>query len=251
MSLHVKLHNKIALVTGATRGLGEAILMALAEAGAVVIGTATSEAGVDKINQLIQSHGWHGIGIMMNVADPQSISAAFDAINSNPGMPAILVNNAGITRDNLLLRMKDAEWDDVLATNLSGIFRVSKRCLRAMIKAHWGRIINIGSVVGSFGNPGQCNYAAAKAGLAGFSRSLAAEVGSRKITVNVVAPGYFETDMTKALAEDQAKILLQKIPLQRLGTPKEVADLVTFLVSDFASYITGQTIHINGGMFMD
>jgi 3-oxoacyl-[acyl-carrier protein] reductase len=241
---------KIALVTGASRGIGQAIAHALALQGATVIGTATTVEGAEKITQAFEQAGGHGYGLAMNVAKPESIEAAIAEIKTRFGMPTILVNNAAITKDNLMLRMKDEEWDSVIETNLNSIYRVTKVCLRDMLKARWGRIISIGSVVGSTGNAGQVNYAAAKAGLVGFTKALAQEVGSRDITVNAVAPGFIDTDMTRGLAEEHRTALLQRIPMQRLGLPEEIAAAVTFLASGAASYITGQTLHVNGGMYM-
>ncbi|MCW8906628.1 MAG: 3-oxoacyl-ACP reductase FabG [Sedimenticola sp.] len=244
------LENQIALVTGASRGIGAAIADTLGEAGATVIGTATSEAGADAISRRLAEAGIKGEGMVLNVTDAESIGDVLKAIAEKYGAPGILVNNAGITRDNLLMRMKDDEWDDIINTNLTSIYRLSKACLRAMMKAKKGRIISIGSVVGSTGNAGQTNYAAAKAGMLGFTRSLAREVGSRGITVNAVAPGFIETDMTDTLPEEQRKKLLAEVPLGRLGTPREIANAVLFLASDQAEYITGETLHVNGGMHM-
>ena len=244
------LENEIALVTGASRGIGAAIADTLGAAGAVVIGTATSQAGADRISERFQANGVQGGGMVLDVADPDSVTVVMDAITQAFGAPTILVNNAGITRDNLLMRMKDEEWDAILQTNLTSVYRLSKACLRAMMKARKGRIINIGSVVGATGNPGQSNYAAAKAGLVGFSKALAREVGSRGITVNTVAPGFIDTDMTKELSEEQKQALLASIPLGRLGEAREIAQAVLFLASDAAAYITGETLHVNGGMFM-
>jgi 3-oxoacyl-[acyl-carrier protein] reductase len=244
------LENEIALVTGASRGIGAAIADTLAAAGAVVIGTATSQAGADRISARFQANGAQGSGLVLDVADPDSVAALMNAIGESFGAPTILVNNAGITRDNLLMRMKDEEWDAILQTNLTSVYRLSKACLRAMTKARKGRIINIGSVVGATGNPGQTNYAAAKAGMVGFAKALAREVGSRGITVNTVAPGFIDTDMTKELSEEQRQALLASIPLGRLGQAREIAQAVLFLASDAAGYITGETLHVNGGMFM-
>ena len=242
------LEGEIALVTGASRGIGAAIADALAAAGATVIGTATSDAGAQAITDRL---GSRGRGIVLNIADDASVQAGIKAIQSEEGSPTVLVNNAGITRDNLLMRMKMEEWDDVLATNLSGAFRVSKACLRGMMKAKKGRIINIASVIGVMGNAGQANYAAAKAGMIGFSKSLAREIGSRNITVNVVAPGFIDTDMTRVLPEEQRKDMLAQVPLGRLGEGAEIADAVLFLASRAGAYITGETLHVNGGMLMD
>jgi 3-oxoacyl-[acyl-carrier protein] reductase len=244
------LEGEIALVTGASRGIGRAIAHALAAAGAVVAGTATTKAGAEGIGQTLREEGRSGLGLVLNATDPASVEAAVEAVTSALGAPTILVNNAGITRDNLLMRMKDAEWDVIIDTNLSSVYRLSKACLRAMVKARKGRIINISSVVGASGNAGQTNYAAAKAGMIGFSKALAREVGSRGITVNCVAPGFIDTAMTRALDSPQREQLLSGIPLARLGRPEEVADAVAFLASPQASYITGETIHVNGGMYM-
>lgn len=241
---------RTALVTGASRGIGLAIALGLGREGAVVIGTATTQQGADNISSQFENAGISGEGILLNVADQESIDAALAYTKEKYGMPTILVNNAAVTQDNLLLRMKDEEWAKVIDTNLSSIYRLSKACLRDMLKARWGRIISISSVVGATGNPGQVNYAAAKAGLIGFTKSLAQEVGSRDITVNAVAPGFIDTDMTRHLPEEQRVILMEKIPIQRLGQPEDIANAVTFLASDAASYITGQTLHVNGGMYM-
>lgn len=242
---------KIALVTGASRGIGKAIALELAARGAVVVGTATSEASAEGISTYLKEAGNAGRGYMLNVADPASIDAFMAAMTADVGAPLILVNNAGITRDNLMLRMKDDEWDSVITTNLTAIYRMSKACLKAMTKERWGRIISISSVVGSSGNPGQANYAAAKAGLEGFSRALAREIGSRNITVNAVAPGFIATDMTHVLPEEQKEKLLTSIPAGRLGQPEEIAAAVGFLASAEAGYITGVTLHVNGGMYME
>jgi 3-oxoacyl-[acyl-carrier protein] reductase len=244
------LENQIALVTGASRGIGAAIADTIGSNGAVVIGTATSESGAAAITDRFKAAGINGVGMVLNVADSDSVAAVVKQIGSDLGAPTILVNNAGITRDNLMLRMKDDEWADIIETNLTSLFRVSKACLRGMMKAQKGRIINIGSVVGSTGNPGQANYAAAKAGMVGFTKSLAREIGSRNITVNTVAPGFIDTDMTKELPEEQREALQKDIALGRLGTPDEIAKAVLFLASDDSSYITGETLHVNGGMFM-
>ena len=244
------LQDKIALVTGASRGIGAAITDLLGSQGAVVIGTATTESGAEKITSRLKEKNINGRGMMLNVADPDSIAGVMSAIKEEYGAPTILVNNAGITKDNLLMRMKDDEWFDVVDTNLNAIYRLSKACLRGMSKARWGRIINIGSVVGSMGNPGQSNYCATKAGVGGFTRSLAKEVGSRNITVNAVAPGFIETDMTKELPEESKAMMLSQVPLERLGQPEEIAEVVNFLVGDGGGYITGETIHVNGGLYM-
>lgn len=241
---------KIALVTGASRGIGRAIASRLAKDGNTVVGTATSEAGAAAISDYFAEAGLAGFGRVLDVADAGSIETFIKNIGGEIGAPTILVNNAGITRDNLLLRMKDEEWDDIIRTNLSSVFHLSKACLRGMMKARSGRIVNITSVVGSTGNAGQANYAAAKAGIIGFTKSLAKEVGSRNITVNTVAPGFIDTDMTRKLPEEQRKALLDNIPLARLGATEEVAAAVAFLCSDEASYITGETLHVNGGMYM-
>ena len=244
------LDGKVALVTGATRGIGRAIALELGKAGATVVGTATSPAGAETISKALTEAGIKGTGVTLNVTDAAQIDAVLADISQRFGDIGILVNNAGITRDNLLLRMKDAEWDDTLATNLKAVFRLSKAVLRGMMKARAGRIINIGSVVGATGNAGQANYAAAKAGLIGFSKSLAREIGSRNITVNCVAPGFIDTDMTRSLTDDQRKTLLGQIPLGRLGEAADVAAAVVFLASPGAAYITGATLHVNGGMHM-
>lgn len=238
---------KIALVTGASRGIGRAIAETLVARGARVIGTATSDKGAEDISAYL---GENGKGLNLNVVDSASIDAVLSTIRAEFGEIDILVNNAGITRDNLLMRMKDDEWQDILDTNLTSVFRLSKAVLRAMMKKRCGRIITIGSVVGTMGNAGQANYAAAKAGLIGFSKSLAREVASRGITVNVVAPGFIETDMTRSLTEEQRKDILAQVPANRLGDAKEIANAVAFLASDEASYITGETLHVNGGMYM-
>jgi 3-oxoacyl-[acyl-carrier protein] reductase len=242
---------KIALVTGASRGIGHAIALSLGQQGATVVGTATTNQGSESITEAFAKAGIQGYGLTLNVNDPASIETTMSTIRERFGMPSILVNNAAITQDNLLLRMKDEEWENVIATNLSSIFRVTKICLRDMLKARWGRIISISSVVGTTGNPGQVNYAAAKAGLIGFTKALALEVASRSITVNAVAPGFIDTDMTRGLPDDQRDSLLQRIPLQRLGHADEIASAVAFLASEGAGYITGQTLHVNGGMYMN
>jgi 3-oxoacyl-[acyl-carrier protein] reductase len=243
------LTGQIALVTGASRGIGRAIAMELAKQGAAVIGTATSEAGAKDIDAALKSTG--GAGVVLNVNDAASCEALIDSIVKERGALNILVNNAGITQDNLAMRMKDEEWSSVIDTNLSAVFRLSRGVLRPMMKAKGGRIINITSVVGSSGNPGQANYAAAKAGVAGMSRALAREIGSRNITVNCVAPGFIDTDMTKGLSEEQQNALKVNIPLQRLGTPEDIAHAVAFLASPGAGYITGTTLHVNGGLFLN
>lgn len=241
---------KVALVTGASRGIGRAIAEALAGAGFVVIGTATSSAGAEQITARFVEKNFVGQGMVLNVNDTASISLLLKEVDENFGAPTVLVNNAGITKDNILLRMKEDEWSDVVNTNLNAVFRLSKACVRAMTKAKWGRIVNISSVVGSMGNSGQSNYSATKAGVEGFSRALAKELGSRNITVNTVAPGFIDTDMTKNLPVASKDAMLSQIPLARLGEPSEIADVVSFLVSDSAGYITGETIHVNGGMYM-
>jgi len=237
-----------ALVTGASRGIGAAIADELARLGYFVFGTATSEAGAENISNQLQSQGR---GLVLRVQDQTSVDNAFREMLDGAPAPLIVVNNAGVTRDNLMLRMSADEWQEVLDTNLNGAFRVTKAALRGMIKARWGRVINVGSVVARLGNPGQANYVASKAGLEGFTRSLALEVGSRGITVNLLAPGFIETDMTAALSSEQTAAMLTRIPLGRMGTAKEVAALVGFLSGDDAAYITGQTIHVNGGMFLN
>ena len=241
---------KVALVTGASRGIGRAIADALAGAGFAVIGTATSSAGAEQITARFVEKNFVGQGKVLNVNDVASISLLLKEVEENFGAPTVLVNNAGITKDNILLRMKEDEWSDVVNTNLNAVFRLSKACVRAMTKAKWGRIVNISSVVGSMGNSGQSNYSATKAGVEGFSRALAKELGSRNITVNTVAPGFIDTDMTKNLPVASKDAMLSQIPLARLGAPSEIADVVSFLVSDSAGYITGETIHVNGGMYM-
>ena len=246
----MSLEGKVALVTGATRGIGRAIALSLGEQGATVIGTATSNNGAETISSFLKEAGINGKGVVLNVTDADAIESVVAAIETEFGAPDILVNNAGITRDNLLMRMKDEEWDDIINTNLTPIFKLSKRCLRAMTKARWGRIITITSVVGAMGNAGQTNYAAAKAGVIGFSKSLAREVGARGITVNSVAPGFIDTDMTSGLAEAHKTALLEQVPVKRLGEPEEIAAAVTFLASPSAAYITGETLHVNGGMYM-
>lgn len=244
------LHGKVALVTGASRGIGAAIVLALGKQGAVVIGTATSVAGAEQISQVLNQAAIKGTGMALDVNDAAQVDATLKAIIEQFGDVSILVNNAGITRDTLLMRMKDEDWDDVLSTNLKSIFRMSQAVLRPMMKARSGRIINISSVVGHMGNAGQTNYAAAKAGMTGFSKSLAQEIGSRGITVNCIAPGFIDTDMTRELSDDQRNGLLQHIPLGRLGQVEDIAAAVVFLASPHAAYITGETLHVNGGMYM-
>ncbi|MCQ4270967.1 3-oxoacyl-ACP reductase FabG [Pseudomonas kuykendallii] len=246
----MSLQGKVALVTGASRGIGQAIALELGRQGAIVIGTATTPAGAERIAETLKQNGIEGAGLVLDVTDSESVSSTLEHIQQHLGQPSILVNNAGITRDNLMLRMKDDEWFEVINTNLNSLFRLSKAVLRGMTKARWGRIINIGSVVGAMGNGGQANYAAAKAGLEGFGRALAREVGSRAITVNAVAPGFIDTDMTRELPEAQRDALLGQIPLGRLGQAEEIAKVVAFLASDGASYVTGATIPVNGGMYM-
>lgn len=246
----MQLENEIAFITGASRGIGQAIALVLAAQGATVIGTATSEKGADAISDYLQKHGAKGIGMVLDVTDQASVEKVVADIEARYGTVSILVNNAGITRDNLLMRMKEDEWDAIIQTNLTSLFRVTKACLRSMMKARRGRIISISSVVGVSGNAGQANYAAAKAGVIGFSKSLAREVGSRGITANVVAPGFIDTDMTRELPEAQKQALLNQIPLTRLGSPEEIAHAVAFLASPGAAYITGETLHVNGGMYM-
>lgn len=244
------IEGKVALVTGATRGIGKAIAAELSARGVIVIGTATSDAGASSIKQHLATLGNKGTGMVLNVSDTESVKQAFEFMANNYEAPSIVVNNAGVTRDNIMLRMKDDEWDEVINTNLTSIYRVTKAALRAMTKGRWGRIINISSVVGSMGNAGQANYAASKAGLEGFTRALAREVASRDITVNAVAPGFIDTDMTKDLPEAHKESLLTQIPANRLGRAEEIAATVGFLASDAAAYITGETIHVNGGMYM-
>ena len=246
----MSLEGEIALVTGASRGIGRGIALTLGKHDAQVVGTATTEQGVRSIEKTFRDAGIRGTGMLLDVTDAISIEALIKRITEQSGTPTILVNNAGITRDNLLLRLKDEDWDVVLNTNLGSVFRISRACLRGMMKARRGRIINIASVVGLTGNPGQTNYAAAKAGMLGFTKSLAREVGSRNITVNAVAPGFIDTDMTRALPEDQRNALLADIPLGRLGDVSDIAHTVAFLASREAGYITGQTFHVNGGLFM-
>jgi len=242
------LSGEVALVTGASRGIGASIAQLLGNAGATVIGTATSQSGADRISAALEGKGR---GIVLNVSDDDSVQAAIKDIQAKEGSPSVLVNNAGITKDNLLMRMKQDEWDDVIATNLTGLYRLSKTCLRGMMKARKGRIINIASVIAVMGNAGQSNYAASKAGMIGFSKSLAREIGSRGITVNVVAPGFIDTDMTKVLPEEQRAAMLGQVPLGRLGEGHDIANAVLFLASEAGAYITGETLHVNGGMVMD
>lgn len=240
------LEGQVALVTGASRGIGKAIATQLKELGATVIGTATSEHGADKISDYLGT----GQGLVLNVTSEESIAGLFETIKANFGGVDILVNNAGVTRDNLFMRMKNDEWDDIIDTNLSSVFKISKAVIRSMMKKRNGRIINIGSVVGTMGNAGQVNYSAAKAGLIGFSKSLAREVASRGITVNTISPGFIDTDMTQTLTDEQKEGIFSQVPANRLGKPEEIAKTVAFLASDAAAYITGETIHVNGGMYM-
>ncbi len=242
--------DQIALVTGASRGIGQAIALALGAQQATVIGTATSEAGADSISSVLAENAIRGRGLKLDVTDSASVAACMQQVTEEFGSPDILVNNAGITRDTLLMMMKDEQWDEIINTNLSSVFRMSKAVVRPMMKKRSGRIINISSVVGATGNPGQTNYAAAKAGLVGFGKSLAREIGSRGITVNTVAPGFIDTDMTRELTAELREALTSQIPLGRLGAPEEVAAAVVFLASPAAAYITGETIHVNGGMYM-
>ncbi|WP_455375262.1 3-oxoacyl-ACP reductase FabG [Kaarinaea lacus] len=246
----MSLEGEIALITGASRGIGKAVALQLGKDGATVIGTATSDSGAENISAYLKENGIPGMGMVLNVTDQASVDSVIETITSEFGAPTILVNNAGITRDNLLMRMKQEEWDEIIDTNLTSVFRLSKACMRAMTKARKGRIISISSVVGAAGNAGQTNYAAAKAGLLGFTKSLARELGARGVTVNAVAPGFIDTDMTKALPDAQREALLSGIPLNRLGQPEEIAAAVAFLASPGAAYITGETLHVNGGMYM-
>ena len=240
--------NKTALVTGASRGIGAAISVSLSQNGFTVVGTATTDSGAAKITERLSAA--HGIGRVLDVTDPESIDQLMTGIRQDYGEPVVLVNNAGINQDNILLRMKEEEWDQVIDTNLNSLYRLSKACVRGMTRARWGRIINITSVVGSMGNAGQSNYAATKAGAEGMARSLARELGSRSITVNCIAPGFIDTDMTRGLTEEQKSVLQSQIPLGRLGAPEDVALVASFLASDSAQYITGETIHVNGGLYM-
>lgn len=244
------MNSPLAIVTGASRGIGKAIAERLGNDGFFVVGTATSDAGASAITVYLEEFGLTGVGRVLNVAEVGAIETFIDEVSEEFGTPAVLVNNAGITRDNLLMRMKDEEWDDIIRTNLTSVFRLSKACMRGMMKARYGRIVNITSVVGSTGNAGQANYAAAKAGIIGFTKSLAKEVGSRGITVNSVAPGFIDTDMTRSLSDDIRQSLLANIPLGRLGSAEEVAGAVSFLCSEDAGYVSGETLHVNGGMYM-
>ncbi len=244
------LEGKVALVTGASRGIGQSIALLLGKMGATVVGTATTENGAQAISKYLEQNNLKGFGCALDIANAESMNACFNKIEQEVGAPLILVNNAGITRDNLVMRMKDEEWEATLQTNLTGVFRLSKACLRSMLKAKWGRIISIGSVVGVSGNPGQANYCAAKAGVIGFSKALAKEIASRGITVNVVAPGFIDTDMTRVLPDAHKEALLGSIPMGYMGQPEDIAACVGFLASPQARYITGETIHVNGGMLM-
>lgn len=241
---------KVCLVTGASRGIGRAIAETLGDSGSIVIGTATTEEGAQAISAYLKEAGLAGQGIRVDVSTDESVAELFEEIFRNYGAPSVVVNNAGVTRDNLLMRMKADEWNTVIETNLNSMFRVCKASVKAMTRARWGRIINISSVVGSSGNPGQSNYAASKAGVEGFTRALAKEIGSRNITVNAVAPGFIDTDMTRALPQQQADALLSQVPLGRFGSAQEIASVVAFLASENAAYITGETLHVNGGMYM-
>jgi 3-oxoacyl-[acyl-carrier protein] reductase len=244
------LTGKVALVTGASRGIGAEIADTLAKQGAFVVGTATSQPGAEKISKRLHALDVKGHGLILNIADIESINILFDALKKGPGMPDILVNNAGITRDNLAMRLKDEDWDDVINTNLSGVFKLTRGCMRDMMKKRFGRIISIGSVVGVSGNPGQANYCAAKAGVIGMSKSLALELASRGITANVVAPGFIKTDMTDELNEKQQEAILNQIPSSKMGVPADIAAAVTYLASEEANYMTGQTLHVNGGLYL-
>ncbi len=246
----MSLQGKIALVTGASRGIGKSIAVKLGSQGATVIGTATSDSGAESISDYLKEEGITGKGMKLNVSDMDSVTQVVTAIKEEFGDVTVLVNNAGITRDNLMLRMKEDEWLDVINTNLSSLYRTAKACLKGMTKARWGRIINVSSVIGSMGNAGQSNYGAAKAGIEGFSRSLAKELGSRGITVNSIAPGFIQTDMTKDLPDAQKETLLSQVPAGRLGEPEEIASAVAFFASEGSGYITGETLHVNGGMYM-
>ncbi|MFA5630279.1 MAG: 3-oxoacyl-ACP reductase FabG [Porticoccaceae bacterium] len=246
----MSLEGKVTLVTGASRGIGAAIADLLGSRGAIVIGTATSAEGADKISARLAAKGIQGEGMALDVTSAESVAALVKSVDEKYGAPTILVNNAGITKDNLFLRMKDEEWFDVIDTNLNALYRLSRALVKGMTKARWGRIINIGSVVGAMGNPGQANYAATKAAVGGFSRALAKELGARNITVNTVAPGFIETDMTRELQDNLKEAMLSQIPLARLGQPEEIAEIVAFLAGDGGAYITGETIHVNGGLYM-
>lgn len=250
MSYEQIMKDKVVLVTGASRGIGQGIALRFAKAGGTVIGTATSDEGAAKITERFQQENLSGIGVKLNVTTPGDIESVITNIKSQFGPVNILINNAAVTKDNLFLRMKEEDWLNVIETDLNAIFRLSKACIRDMLKAHWGRIITIGSVVGTIGNPGQANYCAAKAGVIGLSKSLAIEVGSRNITVNVISPGYIATDMTNVLTEEQKKSIYERIPMQKVGSVDDIAAATLFLSSDCAGYITGQTLHVNGGMYM-
>ncbi len=246
--MKITLNNQIALVTGASRGIGAAIAQTLIDAGAFVIGTATSDAGAQVIDEKL---GENGIGKVLDVSNVDSIAALMTDLKADKKLPTILINNAGVSKDNLLMRLKDDEWDWLMDTNLKSVYRMSKACMRPMMKARNGRIITIGSVIGSMGNPGQSVYAAAKAGLIGFSKSLAKEIGSRNVTVNVIAPGFIQTDMTKEMSEENKEAMAKTIPLGKLGEAQDIANAVLFLASDMGQYITGETLHVNGGMLMN
>lgn len=245
------LTNKIALVTGASRGIGKGIAIALAQAGATVIGTATSQTGADEISNYLKEMNAQSVGMCLDVKNLTSIPTLISEMTEKFGAPNILINNAAITRDNLFIRMKDDEWNDVINVNLSAAYQLNKACIKSMMKARWGRIVTIGSIVGAIGNPGQANYCAAKAGIVGMTKSIALELASRGITANVVAPGFIDTDMTKALSDEQRAALLKQIPMGMIGQPEDIAHAVLFLVSDQARYMTGQTLHVNGGMFLN
>ena len=247
----MSLRDKIVLVTGASRGIGQSIALTLGQKGAIVIGTATTQAGAEQMTQIFSDHQVQGCGMVLDVTQSESVNEVISAIKQRFGTISILINNAAINQDNLILRMKEEEWLRVIDTDLNSIFRLSKVCIRDMLKTKWGRIINIGSVVGSMGNPGQVNYCAAKSGIEGFSKALAIEVGSRGITVNTIAPGFIATDMTKALTEEQRQVIFQKIPMQKLGSVEDIAAAALFLASDAAGYITGQILHVNGGLYMN
>ncbi|MBN9287463.1 MAG: 3-oxoacyl-ACP reductase [Gammaproteobacteria bacterium 39-13] len=245
------LEGKVALVTGASRGIGQAIAKTLGQMGATVIGSATTEQGAQAISKFLEQHNLKGYGITLDVSQPSAVEQCLKSITDDVGAPLILVNNAGLTRDNLVMRMKDEEWDATLATNLTGVYRLSKACLKGMLKAKWGRIISLSSIVGITGNAGQANYAATKAGVIAFSKSLAKEIATRGITVNVVAPGFIDTDMTREIPQNQREALFNTIPMGYMGHPDDIAASVAFLASEQARYITGETIHVNGGMLMD
>lgn len=246
----MSLTGKVAIVTGASRGIGQAIAQALGEAGAIVAGTATSEAGAQKITDALKANNINGVGFVLDVCEPDSVKALMSAVTEQLGAPTILVNNAGITADNIFLRMKPDQWDSVIDTNLNSVYRMTKACMKPMVKARWGRIINITSIVGTAGNAGQANYCAAKAGLVGFSKAIAQEMAAYGITTNCVSPGFIDTDMTRALTDEQREMINAQIPMKRVGDPADIANAVTFLAGDGAAYITGQTLHVNGGMCM-